>query len=209
MPDSATPRSRPKPVHRFAAQASAFLLAIALWPAPRAAYPAWFHAHANALLAALEAPHVRVAAPSPESGEHTDTAMTAAPRAGEPIVWTSYFSVVRIGFWPSAVLVAMLLATPLPPLRRALAAAIGLALVDLFTLARIAVEIAYASHELRLRSGVIGRGPIDLLLRIGSESLTATIPSAACVLVCWVVLASPQRTIDLGALRAWLGSGAR
>ena len=41
-------------------------------------------------------------------------------------------------------------------------------------------------------------GAVPLLLRVGSESLTATIPSAAFVLVCWVVLANPRRTIDLG-----------
>jgi hypothetical protein len=199
MTGSAPPRFRPKPVVWFVAQAIALLLAIGFWPAPRAAYPALFHAHANALLTHLEAPQVRLGAPPAGSGERTDTAMSAAPRAGEPIAWTSFFDVVRIGYWPSAALLALLLATPLPPLRRALTASIGLVLVDLFTLARIGVEIAYASHELRLRAGVIGHGPLDLLLRIGSEALPATIPSAAFVLVCWVVLAKPRRMIDLGA----------
>jgi hypothetical protein len=199
MTASAPPQLRPKPVLRFFAQTIALLLAIGIWPAPRAAYPAIFHAHANALVTRLAAPHVRLGAPAADSGEHTDTAMTAAPRAGEPTAWTSYFDVVRIGYWPSAALLALLLATPLPPLRRALAAAIGLVLVDLFTLARIGVEIAYASHALRLRAGVIGHGPLDLILRIGSEALPATIPSAAFVLVCWVLLANPRRTIALGA----------
>ncbi|HKA16649.1 MAG TPA: hypothetical protein VKH41_16630 [Myxococcota bacterium] len=196
-------RPRPKPVLWFAAHAIALTLLIGLWPTPRAAYPALFHAHANALLAHLDAPRVRLGPPSRESGRKTDTEMTGAPRPGAEPEWRSWFSVGRIGYWPSAMLVAMLLATPLAPLRRAIAVAVGLALVDAFTLARIGVEIAYASTARLGAASESGTG--RLLLQIGSESLTATIPSAAFVLVCWAVIASPWRTIDLGAARAALG----
>ena len=58
--------------------------------------------------------------------------MFEVPRAGAEPPWQSFFSVGRIGYWPSALLVAMLLATPLAPLRRLCAVAIGLALLDLF-----------------------------------------------------------------------------
>ena len=197
MSASAT-RPRPKPGFWFAAHAIALTLLIGFWPTPRAAYPALFHAHANALLRYLEWPYVRLAPPSPESGRTTDTEMTGAPRADAAPEWHSWFSVGRIGYWPSAALVAMLLATPLAPLRRAIAVALGLALVDAFTLARIALEIAYASSQ---RPGAPADGPARLLLEVGSESLTATIPSAAFVLVCWVVIASPWHSIDLGARR--------
>ena len=57
-------------------------------------------------------------------------------------------------------------------------------------------------------SGATPHAPWHLLLRVGSESLTATIPSVAFVLVCWVVLASPWRAIDLSAARAWIGDRA-
>ena len=200
MNDSREPR-RPKPTLWFVAHAAVLALAFGIWPVPRAAYPALFHAHANALLRQVDAPSVQLGSPARDADPRTDTAMTGAPRAGEPITWTSYFSVVRIGFWPSVALLALVLATPLPPLRRALTALLGLVLVDLFTLARIGAEIAYAFHELSLRAGMVGRGPLDLLLRIASESLTATIPSGAFVLVCWVVLATPRRFLDLGARR--------
>lgn len=208
MSASAIPRRPPKPLHWFVAHSLALTLLLGFWPTPRAAYPALFHAHANALLARLEAPRVRLEAPAPESGMRTDTVMIGPARAGAP-TWHSYFSVGRIGYWPSAMLVAMLLATPLAPLRRALALAIGLALLDLFTLARIGVEIAYASYELAHGPGAPAHGPWHLLLRVGSESLTATIPSVAFVLVCWVITASPWRSIDLSAARALIGDRPR
>ena len=200
MNDSREPR-RSKSALWFVAHAAALALAFGIWPSPRAAYPALFHAHANALLQQVDEPAVRLGSPAPDAGARTDTAMTGAQRAGEPIAWTSYFSVVRIGYWPSVALLALVLATPLPPLRRTLTARLGLVLVDLFTLASIGAEIAYAFHELSLRTGMVGRGPLDLLLRIGSESLPATIPSGAFVLVCWVVLATPRRFIALGGAR--------
>jgi len=208
MSASASPRL-PKPLHWFVAQAIALTLLLGLWSAPREAYPAVFHAHANALLARLDAPHVRLAAPGPGSLTGTDTAMRGAPRSGAEIAWESSFSVERIGYWPSLVLTALLLATPLPPLRRVLAVAGGLVLVDLFTLARIGVEIAYANYEVAHGPGGPARGLLHLLLRIGSESLTATIPSAAFVLVCWVTLAQPRRTIDLSAVRGWIAPRSR
>jgi hypothetical protein len=192
----------PKTAHWFVAHALALTLLIGFWPTPRAAYPALFHAHANALFGSLEAPLVRLGA-----GQVTDTALTVAARAGAADTVVSSFSVGRIGYWPSALLVAMLLATPLSALRRAAAVAIGLALVDLFTLARVGIEVAHLD-SLLARGGAPAPGAVPLLLRVGSESLTATIPSAAFVFVCWVALARPWRTIDLAAARAWVGGGS-
>jgi hypothetical protein len=201
-----TTQPRPKALHWFVAQAIALSL-IGFWPAPRDAYPALFQAHANALSGAL-APNAARFAPSQIPG--TDTEMTvAAPRAGPAAAWQSSFSVDRIGYWPSAALLAMLLATPLAPLRRALAAAAGLVLVDLFVLARVGVEIAYLARRFPNAPSDAAQGLVDRLLLVGSESLTATIPSAAFVLVCWVALARPWRTIDLSAARRVIGDSPR
>jgi hypothetical protein len=195
MSASANPQRPPKPLFWFAAQATALALLLGFWSAPRVAYLELFHAHANALLAGIDAPHVRLALPGARALAGTDTVMRGAPRAGDAIAWESSFGVVRIGYWPSIALAALLLATPLPARRRALAVVGGLALVDLFTLARIGVEIAYASYEVAVGPGGPTRGLAHLLLRVGSESLTATIPSAAFVIVCWVLLARPRQTI--------------
>jgi hypothetical protein len=177
----------------FAAHALALTLLIGFCPTPRAVYPTLLHAHANALLRAFD---VRLDRPAPESDATTDTVMIADG-------WRSSFSVERLGWWPSAALLALLLATPLPPLRRASTVLIGLALLDAFALGRIAVEIAYASAEVAQTGGAATLPhAVRVLLRVGSESLTATIPSAAAVFVCWVALASPRRTIDLAPLTA-------
>jgi len=209
MSASDTTRHPPKPVLVFVAQSIALTLLIGSWPTPRDAYPALFHLHANALLRSL-APQVRLDAPAPESGVlFTDTVMIGAPHPAAEAAWHSWFSIRRIGYWPSAALLAMLLATPLSPVRRALAIATGLALLDAITLGRIGLEIAYASYELTQGPGGPARGPFHLLLRVGSESLTATIPSVAFVFVCWVVVASPWRSIDLTAARALLGIPTR
>src|SRR5262249_11021201 len=161
------------------------ILLIGLWTTPRDRYPALFHAHANAVLGWFGPPPARLETPAPDSALHTDTTLISTARRGDEAAWQSWFSVGRIGYWPSAALVAMLLATPLSPLRRILAVLAGLVSIDAFTLARIAVEIAYADSELEAASGGVARGLLHLLLRIGSESLTATIPSAAFVFVCW------------------------
>ncbi len=157
----------------------------------------------------LPGPEVELRAPAPGSGIPTDTLLVGEPRPGRTPAWTSWFSVRRIGYWPAAALVAMLLATPLRPARRTLAIVVGLVLLDALTLGRIGVEIAYASYELAHGPGEPARGLLHLLLRTGSEALTATIPSAAFVFVTWAGVASPWRTIDLGAARALLGMPAR
>src|SRR5258707_6482199 len=95
---SVTAQPRPKPILWFAAHAIALTLLIGFWPTPRAAYPALFHAHANALLRYLESPYVRLAPPSPESGRTTDTEMTGPPRADAPPQWRSWFSLGPIGY---------------------------------------------------------------------------------------------------------------
>jgi hypothetical protein len=206
---SATTQPRPKPVHWFVAHAIALSLLIGFWPTPRAAYPALFHAHASALFGSVERPHVRIGLPGPQARASGDTTLAVRARAGTAEGLESSFSITRIGYWPSAMLLAMLLSTPLPPLRRALTAAAGLLLVDLFTLARIGIEIAHLTHQLPGGSRDSAPGPLAVLLHIGSESLTATIPSVAFVLVCWVALARPWRTIDLSPARAAIGARPR
>jgi hypothetical protein len=201
MSNSDAARLRRKPFLVFAAQSIALAVLIGSWPTPRDVYPTLFHAHANALLSWWDSPAVELATPSVASGLDTDTVVIGAPRRGAEPAWQSWFSVRRIGYWPSAALVALLLATPLSAGRRALAIAAGLVLIDLFTLARIAVEVAYLTYELDHGPGAPVQGPLHLLLRVGSESLSATIPSAAFVLVSWVAVGSPWRSIELPALR--------
>lgn len=196
---------RPRPVLHFALLALALALLLGSWSAPRGHYPALFHDHATPILAAVTGHPVLLESPEPNDAHLGDTLMKGyLPGIFRP-AWTSQFSVVRIGYWPSLALVALLLATPLAPPRRVLAVAAGLLLLDLVVLGRIALEIAYAYFEAAHGAGQAAQGLVHLLLRVGSESLTATIPSAAAVLLIWVLLANPRRSLDIGALRALLG----
>jgi len=185
----------PKPIVVFALHAIALTLLIGFWPTPRNAYPAHFHARANALFERVEPGALRVGAPVERP---PDTRLTRE-RAGRP-VWHSQFSVQRIGWWPAAALAALMFATPLSALHRGLALLAGLVLLEAFTLGRIAIEVAYLDLEVARGPGGPVGGPWHLFLRTGSESLTATIPSAAAVFACWMALARPRGRIDPGAL---------
>lgn len=190
----------PRTVLRAAALALALALLLGAWSAPKSAYAGLFYAHGTPILQWLTGRPVRLAASPPSPASEVDSVLYGyAPGRVQP-AYRSGFSLVRIGYGPSAVLIALLLATPMRPLRRAVALPAGLLLFDAFTLARIAVEIHYAYFELAHGPGQSLQGFLHLLLRVGSESLTASIPSAAAVLGIWVLLADPRHGLTPGVL---------
>lgn len=185
----------PKSLLVFSVQALLLCGLIGVWPTPRDAYPSFFHAQANALFACLGAGELRLETP-PGDDSQADTRLSRVRLDGP--VWQSEFDVDRIGYWPAAALVALLLATPLTPLQRAGALLVGLTLLDVMTLGRIGVEVAYLDYELALGPGLPAQGIGHLLLRSGSEALTATVPSVAFVLGCWVAVSRPHRKLETG-----------
>jgi hypothetical protein len=187
----------------FVVQAVVLTFAIGYWPTPREHFPALFQEGAESVLTAAGA-HVRLGAVTAAGGD-IDTRMDGFRPDGTGPLWQSEFSALRVGWWPVAGLLALLLATPLGGLARLRALAAGLALLALFTLGRLAVEIAYAYTELAHGPGGPAEGPVHLLLRVGSESLTATIPTAAGVFVVWVVVGRPWSALDMSALQTLLG----
>jgi hypothetical protein len=187
----------------FVVQAVVLTLAIGYWPTPREHFPALFHAGAEWMLNAAGAP-VQLDATA-VAGDDIDTRMDGYRADGTGPVWQSQFSALRVGWWPVAGLLALLLATPMGGLARLAALAAGLALLALFALGRLGVEIAYAYSELARGPGGPAEGLVHLLLRVGSESLTATIPTAAGVFVVWVLVGRPWGALDLSALQTLLG----
>jgi hypothetical protein len=206
-------RPRPGQIRRsslplFAAQALALALLIGHWPTPKQHYPALLHAHAAPILSWATGHPVGLRGPQSGDPADLDTVMKGYAQGSVHPLWVSRFSVTRVGYWPSAVLAALILATPLAPLRRVAALLAGLLLLNLVTLGRLGVEIAYAYYEVENGPGQAAQGAAHFLLRVGSESLTATIPSAAAVLLIWVLVANPRRALDLDSFRALLGLGA-
>jgi hypothetical protein len=206
-------RSGPRRIRRssiplFAAQALALALLIGHWPSPKRHYPALLHAQAAPVLSWATGHPVDLRAPQAGAPGDVDTVMKGYAHGSIHPLWVSRFSVTRVGYWPSAVLAALILATPLLPLRRAAALLGGLLLLNLVTLGRLGVEIAYAYYEVEHGPGQAARGVVHVLLRVGSESLTASIPSAAAVLLIWVLVANPRRALDTASVRKLFGLAA-
>jgi hypothetical protein len=201
-------RIRPSSIPLFAAQALALALLIGHWPSPKRHYPEFLHAHAAPILSWATGHPVGLWAPESDDPGDVDTVMKGYAHGSIHPLWVSRFSVTRVGYWPSAVLAALILATPLAPLRRSAALLGGLLLLNLVTLGRLGVEVVYAYYEIEHGPGQAAQGVVHFLLRVGSESLTASIPSAAAVLLIWVLVASPRRALDVASVRALFGLGA-
>jgi hypothetical protein len=193
---------RLKPVALFALQAFLLALLIGWWPTPRALYPPLLRAQAEPLLEAGAGGALTVL-PSDAALEGSDTVMESRnPR------WRADFSLLRLGWWPTAVLVALVLATPMPGRRRALALLGGFLWIEAYVLVRLFAQAEYATYE-ALRPGAESVGAVHALLRSGSEILEANAVLVAVVLLAWVVLARPARGLDTRSLRRLLPTPAR
>ena len=201
MTSTAGPQ-RPKPVALFAVQAFLLALLLGWWPTPRALYPALARAQAEPVLAAGTGDALTLR-PSDPTLEGVDTVMEAREAGrGEPR-WRAELSLLRLGWWPTAVLAALILATPMSARRRALAVLAGFLWLHAYVLLRLFAGAAYADYE-ALRPGAESVRPVHALLRSGAEIVEANVVLVAVVLLAWVVLARPGRTLDARSLRRLL-----
>jgi hypothetical protein len=202
------PRPPRKPVALFALHAGLLALLIGWWPTPRALYPMFVQAHAGAVLGAGREDVVVLRA-NPSSKEGDDTLMEEfAPGASVPR-WQAQLSTLNLGWWPFAVLAALLLATPMPGRRRALALLGGFAWVEAYLLLRLAAEVAYANFEASAGPGGESSGAMHSLLRTSVSVLEANAVLFAMVLLAYVVLARPVAALDTSALRRMLPAPRR
>jgi len=199
----------PKPVLLFAVHALVLSLLIGYWPSARAAYPAFFRAGAQLVLGSGEAPLVTVREATGSSLEEKDTFVEAfaGPEADEPI-WRLVTSALRLGYWPSAVLLALLLATPMSVRARWLSAVGGLLWLHAFALARLGLEVLRASAELESGQAVEAGGAL-LAYRTLSEVSNSNIVVIATVFLGWVVVARPRQSLEMRSLARLLGQGGR
>jgi hypothetical protein len=145
--------------------------------------------------------------PGAVRGDETTDTFVEAFEPEEPIpVWRLAFSTIRMGYWPTAVLCALLFATPMPALRRAWALVAGVAWVCAYAGLRLRLDVLRADVELA-RGGAEAAVEGSIVdLRAASEVLGSNILEIAVVLLAWVVLANPQRVLRLGALARLLGT---
>lgn len=201
----------PKPVLLFAAHALVLALLIGNWPSPRALYPPAFRAQAQLLLGRGDPPALQLRAATGSALGEKDTFVEAVGgERGEPL-WRLSISALRLGYWPSAVLLALLLATPLSPRRRLLAVGLGLLWIDAFALGRLGLEAlrAFAELEAGLAPGSSAPATGSLLLyRTASEVLNSNIVVIAAVLLGWAVVSRPRTRLDTRALVRLLGGSA-
>jgi hypothetical protein len=190
---------RAKSIGVFAAQAFLLSLLIGWWPTPRDLYPPFLRAQAGALVGGLSGGAVTLRA---EEGavDGVDTVMEEMPPGERAPRWRAELSLLRLGWWPSAVLAALMLATPMTGRRRALSMLAGFLWIELYVLLRLFAEIAYADREALSPGGPL-TGPLHALLRTAAEVLEANVVLVAVVLLAWIAIARPARVLDARSLR--------
>ncbi|HEX5065855.1 MAG TPA: hypothetical protein VFY49_07060 [Myxococcota bacterium] len=197
---------QPKTIALFAVQAFLLALLIGWWPTPRALYPPLLRAQAEPLLAAATHDSLTLR-PAEPTLEGADTVMEAREAGLPKPRWRAELSFLRLGWWPTAVLAALVLATPMSGRRRALALLAGVLWINAYVLMRLFAEVAYADYE-ALRPGAESVGVAHALLRSGAEILEANVVLVAVVLLAWVALARPAQGLDTRSLRRLLPARA-
>lgn len=202
---TSTTSPSPKPVLLFAVHALVLALLIGFWPTARDLYPGVFRAGARTLLARGEGPEVVVRPGSLRREPSIDTVVEAVrPGAAEP-AWRLSFSTIRMGYWPTAALFALLFATPMTSRRRAVALAAGFVWIGAYAGLRLWLDVVRAQSELAHGGAAASVEGAVLYLRMLSQVLGSNILIIAVTLLGWVLLANPQRVLDLDALARLLG----
>ena len=174
-------------------------------PSPRAIYPGLFRAQARAVFGTGAPAALTLRKGTGDSLGEKDTFVEAFDgEAAEPS-WRLSISAVRLGYWPSAVLVAMLLATPMRARRRLLAIGLGVAWLHVFAFGRLELEILRAFAELAQGSTAEATGSLPAY-RAVSEVMNSNIVVISAVFLGWVAVASPRRTLEMSSLTRLLGT---
>jgi hypothetical protein len=206
---------RPKPGQVFVAQAAAIALVLGLLPlvlpGPTTTYPRIFNAHAepiyNALLRWVSPERsLRLATIDPsQHADRRDTRMVGYGPYRKPREFREFYRVHSMGWWPTAVVTGLVLATPLPWRRRLLAWLAGVLLVDALLLLRVGVMV-----WVNFAASVPGAGEgWNRTRHVAEESFTSWVPPLVIALVSWAAVARPASTVDWTAGMRWLSRSGR
>jgi len=199
-----------KSIQLLLLQAAILLLLIGHLPYSASFYPRMVHAEANLLFRSFGSDR-SIAFEWIEPGstaDGSDTLMRGMVRGEETRRWQAVYSIRRRGYWPSAALIAMVIATPMSHRRRALALPGAALLLNVFLMVQLAV------FGLCAFGASLPSGPDPGWLRalsLATRFFNSPVPSYALVFVLWTLLAQPSTGIDLRRFTNPLGRrpGAR
>jgi hypothetical protein len=188
--------ARTKSVQLFLLQAAILLLVIGHFPNSTSIYPRIVHAEANLLFGAFGAGRsIAFTGVEPAStADGSDTRMWGMVRGEQTRRWQAVYSIRRRGYWPTAALVAMVLATPMSRRRRAWAVPGAAVLLNIFLMAQLAAFglCAFGASE--------PSGPDPGWLRavsVATRFFNSPVPSYAVVFMLWTLLVRPSAGIDV------------
>lgn len=167
------------------------------------AYPTVFNAHANFVFQWFgKDRYLRFKTLPPEiRKDRADSRMTGHGPRSNRSQWRLIYRITSRGWWPTAFLIGMILATPLPWRRRLLALVAGVVILDALILARLASMAAAlfgASEPVPVEAWVRALDPL-------TESFNSWVPPVVSILIAWVAVAKPARTVDVRATGTPLG----
>ncbi len=200
------PPRRPLGPFLLVALAIGALLIAASWvPGVTEGYLGLLRAQAGLAYAPFDGDlEARLEPPGPDADAWADTLLVGIHRPTGARAFEVSVPMWRRGFLPTAVLAALVLATPIAWRRRVLALVAGLVLLDAFVLAQLGImawaivgQITAASPEDRVwweRASLVAAG-----------SFSSRTPIVAATLLVWTAVARPGRALDLRAAGRRLG----
>jgi hypothetical protein len=203
--DSGAASGRRKSLVVFAVHAVLLYLVLAHVPGTKSSYPALFHAEANTVFGLFAGDTAVRLGPPVDTADGSDTLMRGLQRGRLEPRWTARFVIHERGYWALAAVVAMVLATPLPPRRRLVAAATAALLVNLFTLAQVGA-LAYVSFQAVAATAQSASAARTVAAMQGT--FNSEMPRVAAVLFVSAMVARPARTLEPGVAGRFLPGGA-
>ena len=188
-----------KPIQTFALHACFLTLLFWVMPAFDAAYAFGFKSTGNALFGQLGS-NLLVEyrwIPPGERDSMGEMEMVGRVIGVDRLAWESRYEVRNRGYAPSAMLLALMLATPMSRKRRVFGSVAGLIALNLFFVGQtglLATTAFAAANASLVPAGESLASSVEIVKQFTGQP----IPRYAAVFATWALLAAPARGLDLG-----------